>query len=408
MLVVERRPAERVDVGVRGRLAERDLAGRRTGRERRGYLPRPGRDPRSDVGQAGAALTGAEARLAGALEQLELLEALVPGGLEVRDGRAHARADHALGRRRREGRFLRRSTDHGQWHLAGHPGQQVPRSAAQAEDHGVGRHRRLGAGRLVDGHDRVDPTRLALEAHQPPRYRRRGYPLRRRPDRNGLPERHARRVQLLRGARRQQAAQLAPGHDRVDLGRPGRDHDLVGVDVEHPRPCAHDEHRAGVDRHDLVARGRIQHEHRLARPLPQSPPPRVRPIPRPRSRRRRRGARPRSGVRAAWTRRPWPERPAVPGARRSDAPRPTGPVGPASGRFGRMRRHRPSRGSSRSRRRGTGSRHDPATDRLGASRPRWNRRAGNRSVAHRPRPARHRWPPPVDRSLAHPGTGGIE
>ena len=137
VLLVQRRAPEGVDVRVGGRLAERDLARRRSGGEGRGHLAGPRRDPRADVGQARAALARAEAGLAGALEELELLEALRPRLVEVRDGRAHARADDAVGRRRWERRLLGRGADHGERHLAGHPREHVAGCLAQPEDDGA-------------------------------------------------------------------------------------------------------------------------------------------------------------------------------------------------------------------------------------------------------------------------------
>ncbi len=78
VLVVERRPPEGIDVGVRGRLTERDLARGRASGERCRHLAGPRGDPRADVGQARAALARAETRLARALEQLELREIPCP------------------------------------------------------------------------------------------------------------------------------------------------------------------------------------------------------------------------------------------------------------------------------------------------------------------------------------------
>ena len=59
-------------------------------------------------------------------------------------------------------------------------------------------------------------------------------------------------MQRLRGAGRDEARQVVPGADRLELGRTRRDHDLVGVDVEHPVPRPGDDRGAGIDRDDLV------------------------------------------------------------------------------------------------------------------------------------------------------------
>ena len=264
---MERRSPEGVDVGVRGGLGERDLARGRPGGERRRHLAGPGGDPRADVGQAGAALAGPEAGLAGALEQLELREALVPGGLEVGDGRAHARADDALGRRRRERRVLGRGADHAQRHLAGHPGEHVAGRAAEAEDHGVGRRRRL----VAESSSTVTTARTRPSSPSN-RTSRPGTVVAATPV-GGVPTATASPSDTPAACSRSAARAVTrprnplPGHDRVDLGRPGRDDDLVGVDVEHPGRCAHDEHRAGVDRRRPRRPRRHRAPARLARPL---------------------------------------------------------------------------------------------------------------------------------------------
>ncbi len=264
VLVVERRPAERIDGRVGGRLPEGDLAGGGPGREGRRHLPGPGGDPRADAGQARAALAGAETGLAGTLEQLELVVALVPGRLEVRHGRAHARADDAVGGRRRERVLICRGPDDAERHLAGHPCQHVSWGSAETEDHGIAGRRRLGPRGLVSGDDGRDAIAVALETHEATRDGRRREMRRSRPHRDRGPERHARAMKPFRGARRQEAAQPAPRRDRVDLGGPGREHDLCGVHVQHPGRRADDDRRAGVDRHDLVPVAGVQDDDRLS------------------------------------------------------------------------------------------------------------------------------------------------
>ena len=117
-------------------------------------------------GQAGAALARPETGLAGALEELEFGVAAVPGGREVGDGRAHAAADDALGRWRRERLVGGRVADDGDGHRAGHPGEQVARREAEVDDDGVGGGRRLGAGRRVGGDDGRHAAVLAFEADE--------------------------------------------------------------------------------------------------------------------------------------------------------------------------------------------------------------------------------------------------
>jgi hypothetical protein len=59
--------------------------------------------------------------------------------------------------------------------------------------------------------------------------------------------------QLLGGPRRDDPGQPVAGTDRLDLGGARRDDDLVGMDVQHAVRASDDDHRAGVDRNDLIA-----------------------------------------------------------------------------------------------------------------------------------------------------------
>ena len=94
--------------------------------------------------QAGAALARPEAGPRRALEELELRVALVEGRREVVDRRAHARADDALGRRRRERVVDGGRADRGDRIAGGHPGEDVARRQPEIDDHGVAGLGRLG------------------------------------------------------------------------------------------------------------------------------------------------------------------------------------------------------------------------------------------------------------------------
>ena len=229
VLVVERRPAERVHVAVRAGLGEGDLAGRGPGGERIGHLAGPGGDPRADVGQARAALARAETGLAGALEQLELGEAAVPGGAEVGDGRAHAAAHDALGRWRgeRHGRRPRRRRRSPARHRPSAPGDRAaPGRGRRPRCRPASSSRRRSPGRPYDGPDA--PVRRLRTARgrrvRPPTHAGPG------PRRRSCSPSAARAVTI--------PASRLPGHDRMDLGGARRDHDLARMDVEHAvRSC---------------------------------------------------------------------------------------------------------------------------------------------------------------------------
>ena len=230
-----------------------------------GMTPVRAGDPRADVGQAGAALARAETRLARALEEFELGEAAIPGGAEVGDGRAHAAADDALGRGRGEWQVGGRVADDGDRHRPGHPGEDVAGREAEPDDDGVGRRGGLGAGRGVRGDDGADASRGAVgalgvtfESNQPPDDRRRPRPGGRRTDGHHTPEVHARVMQPFGGPGGHDPGQPVARADRMDLGGAGRDDDLVRMDVEHPARSPDDDHRSGVDRHDLLAGPGIQ------------------------------------------------------------------------------------------------------------------------------------------------------
>ena len=69
---------------------------------------------------------------------------------------------------------------------------------------------------------------------------------------------HARRAQALGGPRGQDPGQVVAGTDRLDLGGPGRDDDLAGLDVEHPGRRPRHDGRPGIDADDLVAVARVE------------------------------------------------------------------------------------------------------------------------------------------------------
>ena len=70
-------------------------------------------------------------------------------------------------------------------------------------------------------------------------------------------------MQALGGARRDHPLELGTWHDRVELGRPSRDDDLGGMDVEHEGRGADDEQRPRIDPDHLVTLRRIEHEDTL-------------------------------------------------------------------------------------------------------------------------------------------------
>ena len=208
-----------------------------------GHDARARGDERPDVRQAGAALARPEAGPARALQELELGVALVPGGREVVDGRAHAGADDAGGRRGRErvvdgGRADRRDG------LAGrHPGEDVARRATEIDDRGVAGLGRLGAV-VARGHDRGHAAvGVALE--------RTSSSLRRVTAR---PRSTPAATEALGGPRGHDPGEAAAGADGLDLGRAGRDDDLVGLEMEHPAGLPGDDRRTRIDPDDLDRR----------------------------------------------------------------------------------------------------------------------------------------------------------
>ena len=242
---MERRPPERVDRRVRGGLGEGDLARGRAGRERIRDLARTLADPGADVGQARPALARADARQRRALEQLELREAARPRLVEVADRHPHASAHDGgrVGGRRRQGVVVSGGADRRDRHgRAGHPGQEVARRPAEIDDD------RPGRDRTVRGDDGRDPPGLvALEPHEFA------------PDRDHrLGQRHAGGAQQLRGPGRQQPIKVIALADGLELRGPGRDDDLLRVDVEHAGRCPSDDGRAGVDGDDLMPLGGIK------------------------------------------------------------------------------------------------------------------------------------------------------
>ncbi|HET7082927.1 MAG TPA: hypothetical protein VFJ00_04380 [Candidatus Limnocylindria bacterium] len=65
-------------------------------------------------------------------------------------------------------------------------------------------------------------------------------------------------MNLRRGARGEEAGEATPRADRLDLGCPARDDDLLRPDVEHPVLRPRDERRSGVDRDHLDPLRRIE------------------------------------------------------------------------------------------------------------------------------------------------------
>ena len=197
-----------------------------------------------------------------ALEELELLEAAVPGRLQVVDGHAHAAAHDPWRGRRRERRPHVAAPDHADRDLAGHPRQDVARRQPEAEDQRAAWRGRLGADPVVGRDDGADPTPIvALDADQAPGDGRARDARGRRADGHGVGERDAGRVQSLGGARGQEAVEVVARHRRLDLGGARSRRRLVGADVEHERGRPHDERRARVDADDLVAELGVEDEH---------------------------------------------------------------------------------------------------------------------------------------------------
>ena len=207
---MERRPPEGVDVV--SAAASASVIWRDAGRAVNGAGTSPVRAAihDADVRQAGAALARAEAGQARALEQLELREALDPTR-----PRGRRRSCPCRGRRRPSvggggsGASSAAAPTDAERHLAGHPGEQVARRAAQVDDDGVARRRRLVAGRVVGRHDGADPAGLvALEPDELPRDRRHGTPAGGVPTATAAPSVDAGGVQPLGRARREQAVEV--------------------------------------------------------------------------------------------------------------------------------------------------------------------------------------------------------
>src|SRR5689334_21124930 len=127
MVVIDRRPPEGLDRRVRGGLDERDLDRGAPGGERLRDDAGGGGDDWSDVREALAALARPEARPGRALQELEILIALLERRLEIADGRPHAWTHDG---RRRGGRGRKRlvlgdRAGRGDRTVLGHPGEHV-------------------------------------------------------------------------------------------------------------------------------------------------------------------------------------------------------------------------------------------------------------------------------------------
>ena len=188
-------------------------------------------------GQARAALARSEAGETGPLDELELLEALVPGALQAIHRDLVAAADDPLRRGGRQRMLVGGVAHDCHRDRSGHPREHVPRRQAQAEDRRVAGRRRLGTGRRIGGHDRADVTGLvALEPDEPAIQALARHAGRRRPEGYGSTQVHAGRVESLGSAGGDQARQVVARADRVDLGGARRHDDLVRMDVEHAAP----------------------------------------------------------------------------------------------------------------------------------------------------------------------------
>ena len=209
------RAAKGVDVGPRGRLADGDLAGAGSRRERIRDHARPLCDERAHMRQADPTLTGAETRPRRSLEELQFVVAAVERLLEIRKCGPHAGAYHAIGRRRRRQRVrLGGGPDHRHRRVGGrHPGEDIAPDAAD-------RRRRIHRHAALRGDGRRSGREPGVERR--------------------LAERHH-----VHGACR---------HD-----------DLLGADVEHPAGFAGDDRRPRVDPHHVDAVARIQRHHAAPR-----------------------------------------------------------------------------------------------------------------------------------------------
>ena len=106
--IVQGSAPERIEEHVCGRLADRQLARGRPPGERRSGLARLGGDERTKVRHAHAALAGSRSAERGTLDQLDVLEALVPHHLQIVDGHLRTRAYDARGRAGRQLEVRRR------------------------------------------------------------------------------------------------------------------------------------------------------------------------------------------------------------------------------------------------------------------------------------------------------------
>src|SRR5439155_21455026 len=131
VLVVEGGATEGVEVHVGTGLAERDLARSGSRGEWRGHLPAAGGDPRTNMRKARRPLASPRSGQAGALDELELVEAAVPHALQVVDADPRALADDPLGGGGRQGVRLSGGAHDGDRQSVGHAGEDVARRATQ-------------------------------------------------------------------------------------------------------------------------------------------------------------------------------------------------------------------------------------------------------------------------------------
>ena len=157
VLVVERRPPEGVDVAVGGGLGQRDLAGRRAGRERLGHLAGRAAIHDRTCGRQAPPWHGPRpawlARLSSSSSvkprsQAPARSATVVPMQPTDDALGRWRGKRLVGGRRAD----RRSSRHG----AGHPCQESRGGRPRPTDDRVGGRRRLGASRRIRGHDGAD------------------------------------------------------------------------------------------------------------------------------------------------------------------------------------------------------------------------------------------------------------
>ena len=119
---------------------------------------------------------------------------------------------------------------------------------------------------MVEHRGRHGAVGIAVEADELPGHRAGRQPIGHVAHRDRVGQLHARRVRGDRGRRGEQPAEAVAGADGLQLGRAGGQHDLVGVGVHELDPPVvvrhpHDERRAVVDGHDLLAVSGVEHEH---------------------------------------------------------------------------------------------------------------------------------------------------